>query len=416
MQLEYTDIDPRTLIGHGEWVEADQSLDEVYKKLSRRQVDFVAVLEKGSLIGLCSRTEIGMLLGHRYGHPLYSRHPVRNYMLRSFLAVSAATPITEILTAAFQRDEASFYDDIALIDENGNFLGLIFMRTLVRLQNRFFLRTIESLEKKQAELNRKNQQRETELLLAHKLQQATLPQRYPCFPPHAPAHRSLLQFHHYYRSADLLGGDFFHIVPLSELSAGLYICDVVGHGVSSALITAMMRALVEGYRSLAEEPGQFLKESNQQFTRMLSEYPDAIFATAGYLTIDGARRTFKYASAGHPSPLLLNRTHNQPCRQLEEAREVVGLPLGILEQADYETLEGEVGEGDVFIVYTDGLYEVFNAQNEMFGQERLAKTLGRYADRSPPELFDAVISEVQNFSGRQSFEDDVCIVGVSVAK
>jgi hypothetical protein len=101
-----------------------------------------------------------MLLGHRYGHSLYSRHKIRNHLRASYLKVTLEDPITWVLSAAFNREDEYFYDDIVLTDEAGGFIGFIFMKTLVTLQNRFFLENIDKLERKQTELNQKNQQME----------------------------------------------------------------------------------------------------------------------------------------------------------------------------------------------------------------------------------------------------------------
>jgi hypothetical protein len=256
-------------------------------------VEFFAVVLDGRLLGLCSRTEIGMLLGHRYGHSLCARNPIRSHLLDSHLQVAVGDPITEILNAAFGRQETHFYGDVVLTERNGEFIGLIHMRTLVTLQNRFFRDNINSLEAKQAELNQKNQQMHENLLLARQLQQAILPTDYPCFPSEAEPDQIMLRFYHFYQSADLLGGDFFHIVTLSEFSVGIFICDVLGHGVRSALITSMMRALVETYRNLARLPGNLMKQINRKCCQMLNQHPDSLFATANFLFINLQTRRFR---------------------------------------------------------------------------------------------------------------------------
>jgi serine phosphatase RsbU (regulator of sigma subunit) len=411
--MNYTNVDLHTLIAHSEWVEANQYLGQVYKKFDDYKVDFMAVLDQGRLIGMCSRAEIGMLLGHQYGHSLYARNPIHHHLLKSHLQIADDDPITEILNAAFKRREAHFYDDIVLTGSKGDFIGLIQMRSLVTLQNRFFLDNINSLEAKQTELNQKNQQMQENLLLAQQLQQAILPNDYPCFPTAATPNQSLLRFYHFYQSADLLGGDFFHIIPLSDFSVGIFICDVLGHGVRSALITAMMRALVETYRNMAKHPGKLMKRINQKFCQMLNQHPDSIFTTADFLYIDLLSRQFRFASAGHHVPLLVNRQKNY-CRPLHIDEDQVGLPLGILEKSEYGSAEGTIDGGDMLLVYTDGLFEVFNDREDVFGQARLNETISRHADKAPADMFDAILREVRKFSGNGGFQDDVCLVAVEV--
>ena len=91
----------------------------------------MAVLDGDQFLGLCARREIGMLLGARYGFALFARKPIRDHLQKRPLPVSVGTPINEIFAAAFSRDHDSYYDDIALLDERGSFLGLVFTDTLV---------------------------------------------------------------------------------------------------------------------------------------------------------------------------------------------------------------------------------------------------------------------------------------------
>jgi serine phosphatase RsbU (regulator of sigma subunit) len=97
-----------------------------------------------------------MLLGSRYGFPLFSRKPVRDHLLPDALRVSAQSPIASVLERVASRSEETFYDDVLLVDEQGSFLGMIFTRTLVQLQHRFLRENIGRLEEKQREINAKN--------------------------------------------------------------------------------------------------------------------------------------------------------------------------------------------------------------------------------------------------------------------
>src|SRR5262245_28356297 len=90
-----------------------------------------------------------------------------------------------------------------------------------------------------------NAQMRSDLDMARKLQQSLLPDRYPSFPRAAPPAQSALRFAHRFQPTTALAGDFFSVLGLSDTEAGVFICDVMGHGVRSALVTAMLRALVD---------------------------------------------------------------------------------------------------------------------------------------------------------------------------
>ncbi len=103
------------------------------------------------------------------------------------------------------------------------------------------------------ELREKNAQVEADLNMAREIQEAFLPERYPTFPKGTPAKESALHFYHRYLPTGAVGGDFFDVLRISDTQAGVFICDVMGHGVRAALVTAMLRVLGEELVSAAAE-------------------------------------------------------------------------------------------------------------------------------------------------------------------
>ena len=92
-----------------------------------------------------------------------------------------------------------------------------------------------------------------------------------------------MRFSHRYQPASEVSGDFFTVVRLSDETAGVFICDVMGHGVRSALVTAMLRAMVEELSSEASDPGNLLTRMNRDLRIILRESDDLMFATTYYL-------------------------------------------------------------------------------------------------------------------------------------
>ena len=205
-------VDLRKLIGHTTVVQADGKLEDVYQLFGKRSVAFIAVLENERVVGMCSRWQIGMLLGSRYGFALFSRKPIRDHLLPDALRVSVEGPIASVLEKIASRSEETFHDDVLLVDEQDSFLGLIFTRTLVQLQHRFLRENVRCLEETQREINSKNQEMREELRMAREVQLAMLPQRYPTFPAGVRAEASALRFSHGYQPASEVSGDFFTVV------------------------------------------------------------------------------------------------------------------------------------------------------------------------------------------------------------
>src|SRR5438309_5913406 len=119
-----------------------------------------------------------------------------------------------------------------------------------------------------------------DLKMAREIQVTMLPQQYPAFPHSATPADSIFQFTHRYLPTGTVGGDFFSVSALSETEAGVFICDVAGHGVRSALVTGMVRALVEELKSCALNPGQFLTKLNRDLFSILQHSGSPLLTTA----------------------------------------------------------------------------------------------------------------------------------------
>lgn len=402
--------DLRSLISHTAALAADTPLEAAQKFFSANALEFVAVLDGGRPLGLCARRQIGIVLGSRYGFSLFARNPVRNYLLPEAMVISVADSIHHVLARVSARQDEYFYDDLLLVDETGLFLGSIFVRNLVRLQHGLLLENLRQLEKKSGEIERKNNQMEQELNMAGKVQQAMLPQVYPVFPPQSAA--SVLRFYHRYLPAGRVSGDFFHVRRISDHLAGVFICDVMGHGVRSAMITAAMRALVEQLQSDASHPGELLEHLNCALCAILRQNDETIYASAAYLVIDTANLEICWASAGHPAPLLLHES-DASIIPLALPKDKRGKVLGLVESSAYQTGQTKLEPGDRLLLYTDGIYEVFDGDKE-FGMDGFLAALHTHSNLATPTLLDRLLETARAFGGAQEFEDDVCLLAVDI--
>jgi len=265
-----------------------------------------------------------------------------------------------------------------------------------------------------AELSEKNEQMQSDLRMAREIQFAFLPQQYPCFPRSARSQDSALRFCHRYLPTGDIGGDFFDVLPLSDNEASVFICDVMGHGVRAALVTAMLRGLVEELAPLAHDPGQFLAEMNRALLATLRQAETTLFASAFYLVADVARGEICFANAGHPSPLRICRS----AASVESFRPGCkpGPALGLFEDSLYSTFRRPIAADDLVILYTDGLYEVYDVDGHQYGEERLLAALRRRMRMPCAELFDELLKEIRAFSQNAIFSDDVCMVGMEVTR
>ena len=148
-------IDLRVLIGHRTATPASASVESVADTFKIRTVNFVAVLEGHRLLGMCSRQEIAAKLGGRYGFSLWARKPIRDHLCKQETRIKVTTPIGDVLHTVFARPDENFYDDVLLVDENGEFLGFIGTETLFKVQNALLLTNIRELEERDREIRQK---------------------------------------------------------------------------------------------------------------------------------------------------------------------------------------------------------------------------------------------------------------------
>ena len=400
------------LISHRTCVQADHTLEAVYQLFATHNFEFMAVLQGERLLGMCARRDIGMLLGSRYGFSLYALKPIRHHLKPEHACVVEGTPITDVFKTVFAREEQAFYDDVLLIGCQGNFLGFIHTQTLVKLQNKFHLENIRLLEEQQREITLKNEQIEADLRMSKELQQALLPDQYPVFPPEADPAASALKFHHRYYPCGVVGGDFFHITQVSDMAAGIFLADVMGHGVRSALITAMLRALLEELGPIVTDPGRLLSRLNTELTKILGQVGnDVMFATAMYLLIDGATGLVRYATAGHPCPLHV-RAQAGIAETLKHPQP--GTILGVFGDAVFLTHEKSIAPADSIICFTDGIFEVVDSTGMEFGTQGLLNTARSRLHSPTSDILEAMLGDARQFSATRNFSDDVCLVAVDL--
>jgi phosphoserine phosphatase RsbU/P len=402
-------IDLRTLVSHQTATQSSATMETVFEIFKNGVVNFVAVLHGERLLGMCSRQETAALLSGRYGFSLWARKPIEQHLCKQETRIGVAMPIGDVLRAVFARPDKNFYDDVLLVDENGGFLGFIATETLFKVQNALLLTNIRELEERDRVIRRKSEQMQTDLRMATELQQALMPNAYPTFSAGPNQESPALRFYHRYLPASMMSGDFFHIARLSEDTAGICICDVMGHGVRAALITAMLRALIETHSVEAGDPGRFLTELNSEFTKILKQTGTLVFATVLYCVINIRERAASFGRAGHPAPLHVRPSAGEVWT-VAPVKGSNGPAMGLIPNAQFETTEAKLEPGDFLLFFTDGVIEVENKDGRDFGIEGLRQSIRSNLDQPTESLLEAIISDVYNFADSTVLTDDACLV------
>lgn len=273
----------------------------------------------------------------------------------------------------------------------------------------------KQLSQTNRELNERNQEMEAELLMAREIQQSLIPNHYPHFPQDQPKSEAFLRFSHQYRPSQTLAGDFFYLVPVSNTRAGLFICDVMGHGVRAALITALLRGLIEEMMPLASKPDAFLDEINRGLYRIFRQVHTGIFVSACYVVADILERKVTYANAGHPPPILLHRS-GKILEQLKPRDDNPEIALGLSGEVGYSQQEIQFLKDDCMILYTDGVFEAENLAGEQLGMDLFQDLIRDNMELAVPELLSNLMQSLEKFCGRREFGDDVCLFGMDFVR
>ncbi len=342
-------------------------------------------------------------------HDLFSEDATGNLIVES---VAAGRPWDGEIEAR-RLDGTRFFVQAAAtanLDSDDQLVGIVLSFTDVTERRR-----AEAQREQYAEqLRQRNAEMEGDLNMARQIQQALLPRHYPSFPAAVPASQSLLRFNHVYRPSAILGGDFFHVLPIADDRAGVFVCDVMGHGMRAALVTAIVRGLVEELKPIALDPGHFMTRLNHEFMSILRDPEEFMFVSAVYLLFDLRAREVSLATAGHPSPYLIRRT-DRTILPVRTSYADCGPALGIAENTVYVHRRSELQAGDRIVIYTDGILEIEGADRAEYGDQRLHDCMSRHLDLDTGAMLDRVIRSAEEFGGGHGFDDDVCLVAVDVA-
>jgi len=202
-----------------------------------------------------------------------------------------------------------------------------------------------------------------------------------------------------------VGGDYFDFIRVSEGRLGLSIADSAGKGIPAALLMAGFRMSL-----LAEIRNEFsIRAVMRKVNSLLFESTESDkFVTAFYAVLDVRNRALIFTNAGHNPPLLVHADNRIEC--LLEG----GVALGVLPDAVYEDRPLALRDGDVLLLYTDGVSEAESPTGEQYGQRRLEQALVRLRDRPAREILDAVVEDVLAWAGERGQNDDLTLMVVKV--
>jgi sigma-B regulation protein RsbU (phosphoserine phosphatase) len=207
-----------------------------------------------------------------------------------------------------------------------------------------------------------------------------------------------------WQSARVVGGDYFDVLPFDQERIGLCIADVAGKGLPAALLMSNLQAAVRGLASPSIAPEELCVRLNALLCRNVASDR---FVTLFYAQLDGRDGRLHYVSAGHNSPFVLHADGSHD--RLREG----GIVLGVFANQAFERGQAQLQGGDRLILFTDGVTEACNSEDEEFGEERFLAVLREHRRRGAAEIQKEILLAVTSFS-HGPWQDDATLLVVGV--
>jgi phosphoserine phosphatase RsbU/P len=251
----------------------------------------------------------------------------------------------------------------------------------------------------QRESAEKRRRQEKEDQVARRIQNSLLPRALPA--------SSGLESASFSQPAQAVGGDYLDVIEVDEDSIGVAIADVSGKGVGGAIMMSICRTILRTIAPTCQHPAEVLRKLNRMMSEDISE---DMFVTMIYMVFNKRTRVLRVACAGH-EPLLYWPV-GQPCRPVSPA----GMAVGLSDLNLFETVIGEeemvLQPGDMLIIYTDGVVEAQNENEQEWGSAMLHKAIAGLRNRPMREVIAGIRGEVTKFVGPAAQSDDFTILGL----
>lgn len=239
----------------------------------------------------------------------------------------------------------------------------------------------------------------TELDLARTIQASSLPNIFPPFPEY-----SQFELYATMNPAKEVGGDFYDFFMIDDDHLALVIADVSGKGVGAALFMMISKVLIDSQSAYSISPAKILEDVNK---RLCKGNEAEMFVTVWLGVLNIKTGVLTAANAGHEYPAVKKANGD-----FELYKDKHGFVLGGMDMARYKEYEIQLEKGDMLYVYTDGVAEATNAENELYGTERMLKALNASKDKEVEQLLKDVRSDIDAFVKEAPQFDDITMLGL----
>lgn len=261
----------------------------------------------------------------------------------------------------------------------------------------FMLREIEDYIANLSKVTAEKERIGAELDVATKIQASMLPCIFPAFPD-----REEFEVYASMTPAKEVGGDFYDFFMVDEDNLAIVVADVSGKGVPAALFMVIGKTLIKDHTTSGKDLGEVFTEVNQLLCESNSE---ELFITAFVGVLNLKTGEFRYVNAGHEMPFIAKKGEFFKPFKIR-----AGFVLAGMEGMKYRAGSMQLEPGDKIFQYTDGVTEATDANNQLFGMERLEVTLAKLADKAPADILSGVKADIDAFVGEAPQFDDITML------
>ena len=240
-----------------------------------------------------------------------------------------------------------------------------------------------------------------ELDVATRIQASMLPRIYPAFPE-----RSEFDVYASMDPAKEVGGDFYDYFLIDDDHLGLVIADVSGKGIPASLFMMMSKIIISNFAQMGLSPAEVLERTND---RICDGNDEDMFVTVWFGILELSTGHIVAGNAGHKYPMV--RGKDGEFKIYEDSHDFV---IGGMEGMPYSQYEFDLEKGGTLFVYTDGCPEATDANNELFGTDRMLEALNKNHDANPKELLENMRSAVDEFVGAAPQFDDLTMMAIKL--
>jgi len=249
----------------------------------------------------------------------------------------------------------------------------------------------------QVESAREQERLQQDLKRAHEIQMAMLPQE--------DVLREKIKISGYCKPADEVGGDYYDYLLLEDDEVGIIICDVTGHGFYSGLFVAMAKSCLHTQTKIDYSPGKVMEAMNHAISLSMKR---GLLMSCCYIVIDCRNNILTYSNTGHPCPYHYRRSKNSLAQLSPTDNMLLGIPG--FEEPEFMTEERKWEKGDLLVLYSDGITEAEDANEEMFGEERLENVILENIEKSANDIKDCILNALSLHCNGMVQSDDVTLV------